>query len=109
MLTITTAAAEQIRLAAQQGGMEGMPLRIAAKRADGGTIEYMIGFDEMGDEDVELTLEGVHVLISEFSNDLLKDTILDFVELTPGEFQFIFIPPKEQTSRPHEAPSPDVG
>lgn len=109
MLNMTTAAAEQIRLAAKQGGMDGMSLRIAAKRADNGAIEYMIGFDEAGDEDTELTLEGVHVLISEFSRDLLRGTTLDFVELTPGEFQFIFIPPGGSTSRPDDAPSPDPG
>lgn len=93
MITITPQAAEQIRRAAEQGGMQGQPLRIAARKADDGKVEYMLGFDELGDEDTELMLEGVNILISPWSQDLLKGVTLDFVELNPGEFQFIFIPP----------------
>lgn len=95
MITITPQAAEQIRRAAEQGGMQGQPLRIAARKGDDGKVEYMMGFDELGDEDTELMLEGVNVLISPWSLDLLKGVTLDFVELNPGEFQFIFIPPDQ--------------
>lgn len=93
MMTITPEAAEQIRKAARQGGMEGMALRIAARPGDDGNVEYMMGFDDLGDEDTEYVLEGVRVLISSLSEDLLKGVQLDFVELNPGEFQFIFVPP----------------
>lgn len=108
MMTITPGAADQIRLAAKQGKMEGMPLRVAAKRAEGGAIEYMMGFDEIGEDDIELTLEGVPVLISEFSSNLLKDTTLDFVEISPGEFQFIFIPPGPEASKRDRGLSSDL-
>lgn len=93
MMTITPEAAEQIRKAAEQGGTQGMSLRVAARRTDDGQVEYMLGFDDLGDEDLEYTLAGIHVLISEFSKDLLHGVTLDFVELEPGDRQFIFIPP----------------
>ena len=92
MITITEEAAAQIRRAAEQGGTQGMSLRVAARRADDGQVEYMLGFDDLGDEDLEYTVQGIPLLISEFSKDLLRGITLDFVELNPGEFQFIFIP-----------------
>lgn len=92
MIVITPAAADQIRRAAEQGGMQGMSLRVAAKRGDDGNIEYVLGFDDPGDEDVDYVIDGVPVLISELSKDLVRGITLDFVELTPGEFQFIFVP-----------------
>lgn len=105
MLTITPQAADQIRRAAQQGGMEGMSLRIAAKRDGDGSIDYMIGFDDLGGEDLEYIVEGIPILISEFSKDLLKGVTLDFVELTPGEYQFIFVPPaQDQRASAREKP-----
>ncbi len=109
MMTITPEAAQQIRKAAEQDGMNGMPLRIAARRTENGAVEYMLGFDEPSDEDLDLYVEGVRVLISEFSTDLLKGTTLDFVEITPGEHQFIFIPPDSSVARPGDGHKPDLG
>lgn len=103
MITITSEAAAQIHRAAEQGGTQGLSLRVAARRDDDGKVEYMLGFDDLGDEDVEYTITGVHVLISEFSRDLLRGVTLDFVELAPGEFQFIFIPPSGARPAPGDA------
>ena len=99
MIVITPAAAEQIRRATT-ADMQGLMLRIAAKRDADGHVEYMMGFDERGEEDAEYTSEGVQILISEFSKDLLKGIVLDFVELQPGEFQFIFAPAEKDPARP---------
>jgi iron-sulfur cluster assembly protein len=49
-----------------------------------------MGFDEPKDEDMRLDLGGIAVVIGGESQELLVDTVLDFVELTPGEFNFIF-------------------
>ncbi|PIY29235.1 MAG: hypothetical protein CO105_08015 [Comamonadaceae bacterium CG_4_9_14_3_um_filter_60_33] len=48
---------------------------------------------------MKLDLEGVAVLIGGESQELLFDTVPDFVELNPGEFTFVFIP----TSHPSRA------
>ncbi|MHB1951336.1 MAG: HesB/IscA family protein [Acidiferrobacteraceae bacterium] len=109
MMTITPDAAKQIRQAAEQGGTGEMPLRVAAMRAADGTVEYMLGFDEPSDEDLDIVVEGIRVLISEFSRDLLRGITLDFVELTPGEFQFIFIPRPNDTQVAPERTRPDSG
>ncbi|HHH13086.1 MAG TPA: iron-sulfur cluster assembly accessory protein, partial [Thiolapillus brandeum] len=46
MFRITPAAADQIRKAAQQGGTEGMALRLAVRENADGSLSYKMGFDE---------------------------------------------------------------
>jgi iron-sulfur cluster assembly protein len=101
MITITPAAAEQIRDSARQGNLHGMPLRIAAKRADDGSIQYGMGFaDEALEGDQKFNSEGIDIVVSNMSMDLLKDTVLDFVELDNGEKNFIFKNPHDPNYQP---------
>jgi iron-sulfur cluster assembly protein len=67
-----------------------LALRVAAKLDPDGSLQYGMGFDEPKDEDMRLDLSGVAVVIGGESQELLFDTVLDFVELNPGEFNFIF-------------------
>jgi iron-sulfur cluster assembly protein len=92
MFKLTPAAALQIQQAAQSSGAAEMALRIAATQDALGELQYGMGFDEPQDEDMKLELEGVAVVISNESQTLLFNTLLDFVELNPGEFNFVFIP-----------------
>ncbi|HZV54264.1 MAG TPA: iron-sulfur cluster biosynthesis family protein [Rhodocyclaceae bacterium] len=94
MFKVTPSAAEQI-LHAADAQDDSPALRVAAKVDDDGEISYGMGFDEERENDVVVECEGVHLLISPRSNELLDDATLDFVELKPGEFQFIFINPKD--------------
>ncbi|CAG0951352.1 hypothetical protein RHDC4_00095 [Rhodocyclaceae bacterium] len=90
MFKLTPAAAGQILQAAEVQDDE-PSLRVAAKIDDDGELVYGMGFDEERDQDMTLDCEGVQVLISPRSMTLLENTTLDFVELKPGEFQFIFM------------------
>ena len=90
MFSLTTAAAQQIQQAASASGAADLALRIAAKVDPDGSLQYGMGFDEPKDEDMRLDLSGVAVVIGSESQELLFDTVLDFVELNPGEFNFIF-------------------
>ena len=98
MFNITRAAAQQIQQSAQSSGAAEMALRVAAKRDTQGDLQYGMGFDEPQDEDMKLDLEGVAVIIGNESQELLFDTVLDFGELNPGEFNFVFIPPNHPSS-----------
>lgn len=95
MITITPQAAEQIRTAAKEGDMEKLSLRLAAKQNNEGAIEYGMGFDNKGPNDIEEVSEEITVIIYDDHIPLLRGTTLDFVELNPGEFQFIFINPND--------------
>lgn len=99
MFSLTPSAAEQILRAAssQTVGDEAPPtpcLRVAAKIEEG-EIAYGMGFDDERDQDTVIESCGVTLLIAPPSKELLNGAILDFVELHPGEFQFIFINPNE--------------
>lgn len=92
MFSLTSAAADQIQLAARQSGAIDVALRVAARREADGSLEFGMGFDEPREGDTPLQMEGVDVLIAPPSLPLLEDTLLDFVELEPGEFGFVFLP-----------------
>ena len=47
MVMITQRAAEQIKIAAEKSGSQGMTLRIAAQRKPDGSIDYAMGFDDV--------------------------------------------------------------
>jgi iron-sulfur cluster assembly protein len=93
MFALTPAAAEQIlRAAAEQAESRGRPmLRVAAKLDENdGELVYGMGFDEEREDDLIIDSGGLGILISPHSQPLLADTTLDFTEVQPGEFQFIF-------------------
>ncbi len=96
MITLTEAAAKQIQLSAHQGQMKGMPLRLAAKRNPDNSLHYAMGFDDVSREkDHKFSSEGIDIVVADSSAGLLKDTIVDYVELEPGKFHFIFLNPND--------------
>ena len=91
MFTLTPEAAAQIRAAAARSGAAEAALRVAARRETDGSIVYGMGFDEQREGDMPLEVESIQLLIAPPSQALLQATRLDFVELVPGQFGFIFI------------------
>jgi len=101
MITITPAAAEQIRQSASEGKMEGVSMRIAATRNPDGTMHYGMGFDDNElDGDIHVNADGIDVVIGESSFTLLEGTTLDYVELEPDNWQFIFMNPNDSNYSP---------
>ena len=96
MITVTNTAAEQIRQAAENNDADGMALRIAARREFDGSIQYGMGFDDGNEEDIQVAApEGMTVLVAPEHQALLNGATLDFVEMTPGDFRFIFVNPND--------------
>lgn len=101
MITVTPKAAEQIRISARQGQMEGLPLRIAVQRNNDGSLHYALGFaDEEQDQDVHFQSEGIEIVVSPMSLELATNTVIDFVELDTGEKNFIFRNPNDPNYKP---------
>ena len=103
MITVTPQAAEQIARSAQQAGPGEACLRLAARLGDKGVIEYGMGFDDTAEGDTKVAANGVTLLISPGSVELLTGATLDYVEINPGEWRFIFINPNDPS---HKAPQP---
>lgn len=100
MITVTPAAVAQIKLSAEQGKTEGMPLRIAASRNEDNSIHYGMGFDDSKEDDVTITAGDIEIVVSSSSAELLKNATIDYVELEPGKHQFIFMNPNDPTYKP---------
>jgi iron-sulfur cluster assembly protein len=100
MFKVTPQAAEQVRIAAEQGGTSGMALRLAAQQRPDGSIDYRMGFDEVTEDDIRFASEGVQIVMAPEFVPLLDAATLDFVELEAGESQFIFLNPKDPSFVP---------
>lgn len=100
MFKVTSAAVEQIKKAAREGGAEGLALRMAARQRADGAIDYQMGFDEAKDDDISFDSDGVKIVMAPEYVPLLDDATMDFVELEKGEFQFIFLNPKDTSYSP---------
>ncbi|MFP4494391.1 MAG: HesB/IscA family protein [Halochromatium sp.] len=100
MFKLTTAAAEQVLKAAKEGGTEGLSLRLAASQQADGNIEYRMGFDAPNEEDIRFQSEGVDIVMTPEDVPLLDETLMDFVEIEPGQPHFIFLNPKDPNYQP---------
>jgi len=103
MITVTPQAAEQIAKSAQQAGAGNACLRLAARQDDKGAIEYGMGFDDAADGDTQVAANGITILVSPGSVELLTGATLDYVQINPGEWRFIFVNPNDPS---HKAPQP---
>jgi len=96
MITVTPQAAEQILKSAGGAG-----LRLAARLDGKGVIEYGMGFDEQAEGDAQAVSNGVTVLVAAGSVELLTGATLDYVQINPDEWRFIFVNPNDPA---HKAP-----
>jgi iron-sulfur cluster assembly protein len=104
MFKVTPAAADQIRVAIEQGGAEGMALRLAAQTQPDGSFDYRMGFDESTEDDIIFKCEGIEVVMEPEYVPLLDETVLDYVLLEgEQEAQFIFINPKDPNYRTNQS------
>ncbi len=103
MLSLTPSAAQQIVRAAADAGSADWALRVAARRESDGSITYGMGFDEPREGDMPLQIQGVNLVIAPPSQPMLEDIVLDFVELEPGQFNFVFVPESDATDKPAKA------
>lgn len=106
MITLTENAIEQVKSAAEQSQAKGLALRLAAKKKPDGSMEYGMGFDEAKDDDLLFKFDGVEVVFGGEYGPLLNGTTIDFVELEPGKWNFIFMNPNDANYQP---PGSDQG
>ena len=92
MFSVTPTASQEILAAAARSDAAGMALRVAARQVADGSIEYGMGFDEPREGDMPLQIRGVDLVIAPPSQPMLDGVVLDFVEIAPGRFNFIFNP-----------------
>lgn len=89
-ISISPAAAERIRAACRESGVESPLLRLAARHLDDGSLDYGMGFDQSRPGDASVEVDGIVILVAPQSQALIDGTHIDFVEIEPGDFRFIF-------------------
>lgn len=92
MFSVTPNAAAELLAAAARSDASGMALRVAARQTADGSLEYGMGFDEEREDDLVVEVGGLTVLVGSPSKPLLDDTVLDYVEVAPSRFDFLFAP-----------------
>jgi iron-sulfur cluster assembly protein len=97
---VTNAAAAEIRRSIDLGEADGIGLRIAIRRTETGEFDYVMGFDERAPGDFVVVSRGIDVLLSEDDHPLLDGTTLDYVELEPEQYKFIFLNPQDPNYSP---------
>jgi iron-sulfur cluster assembly protein len=98
IISISPAAMAQIKNSAQEHA--GLALRVAAKVAPDESFEYGMGFDEPKEDDAVIEVGEMTVVISPDCIELLHGAHLDFVEIEPNNFQFIFLNPNDPNYKP---------
>ena len=106
MITISESALKQIQEAAKQDDMKGLALRLAVRQDDAGAYEYGIGFDEIRDEDLKFENDGITVVVAPAYKEVLEGLTIDYVEIEPDKFHFIFVNPNDPN---HVAPGEERG
>jgi len=102
MISVTPAAAQQIRESARQGNMQGMPLRIAVTRMEDGSFHYALGFDDTSREgDNVFSSEGIDIVVAPHSLPMLDGTVIDYVEID-GKNEIIFVNPNDPAQQQPE-------
>ena len=94
MFTITETACRELLAAAERSQAADLALRVAARRGADGEIDYGMGFDEAREDDQPAQFGALTVLVGSPSKPLLDGTVLDYVEIEPGRYDFIFAPPE---------------
>ena len=86
LISLTPVAAAKIReLMAEEPERETLVLRVAIQGGGCSGFQYGLGFDAGAAEgDVELSLEGIQVVVDPFSAPYLRGTTIDFLNTIAG-------------------------
>jgi len=101
MITITPDAAQQILKSFPEDNQECV-LRIAVQQKPEGGFHYLMGLDDPKPEDARAISNDVKMVISSEHIPLIQGMEIDYVELNPGEFNFIFKNPNDPNHKGEE-------
>jgi len=105
-ISVTETAAEQIKKAALESQIDELPLRLAVSKQEDGSLHYGMGFDDVGNtesKDFSYESNGIKIVVAESSHALLAGTVIDYIELEPKQFHFVFLNPNDPNYKPPEA------
>lgn len=84
-ITLTEAAAEQIRILAEEDSEEGQYLRFGVEEGGCSGHEYAMGFDFPQEGDIQMESQGINIIIDPESFEYLKGIQVDFNDGLDGK------------------------
>ncbi|MBI4399058.1 MAG: iron-sulfur cluster assembly accessory protein [Candidatus Omnitrophica bacterium] len=97
MVTVTPAAAEEIKRLVEKQNEKDVALRMAVKGGGCSGFSYALAFDKIQLEDTTFESSGVKVVVDPKSLELLSGITLDFVDSLEGR-GFKFLNPNAKSS-----------
>ncbi len=79
LISLTPMAAAKIKDLLAEETDEGLVLRVAIQGGGCSGFQYGLGFDNVAEGDMELSLEGVPVVVDSYSAPYLRGTTIDFL------------------------------
>jgi iron-sulfur cluster assembly protein len=79
LISLTPVAAAKVKELLAEESDDTLVLRVAIQGGGCSGFQYGLGFDTIAEGDVELTLEGVPVVVDPFSAPYLRGTTIDFL------------------------------
>jgi iron-sulfur cluster assembly accessory protein len=79
LIALTPVAAAKVRELLAEEGDQTLVLRVAIQGGGCSGFQYGLGFDSVAEGDVQLELEGVPVVVDQFSAPYLRGTTIDFL------------------------------
>jgi iron-sulfur cluster assembly protein len=95
IITLTPAAAAQIKDSATHANCDGMFLRVTGRPGDAESVIYGMGFDHLRDDDIKMESEGVTIIMTPPQIQFLVGATLDYVKLSTGHGRFVFVNPND--------------
>jgi iron-sulfur cluster assembly accessory protein len=88
VVQLTPRAVEEVKVLQTRPENEGKTLRVYVEQGGCSGMQYSLVFDELRDGDLTAGVEGVPVLIDEFSAKYLRGALVDYSDsLTSGGFK----------------------
>lgn len=95
MIKITTNAISAFNKEIQKDENKDFKLRLAVMKKDN-SFHYALGFDDnITNNDKIIKVQNIEFIISNISHDLCDGMTIDYVELEKGQYNFIFLNPKD--------------
>lgn len=97
MITLTTRAADQVRVMQAESSVEGSFLRVLVESGGCSGFQYGMSFDEAKEDDTHLESEGVKIVIDASSLAYMNGSQIDFDDGLQGKGFEINNPNAEST------------
>ena len=93
MLTLSASANARLLDALDEQDIDTYGLRVAARYLESESrYEYVMGFDDLRDGDLEIPCEGLVLLLAPASQQAMSNIVIDYIAVDDDEMAFVFTP-----------------